>query len=98
MEERTKRVLPIKNVINLLMENYNLTDKVKENHSINIWPKIVGSKVSQVTKPVRIKQGILYIKVKNDIWRNEIVYQKKIIKDKMNNELGEKVIRDIKFI
>jgi len=95
---RTKKVLSIEKVMNKMLENLNLTKRIKENQAINIWPSVVGSEISKVTKPLYIKQSILYIKVKNDVWRNEIIYQKKNIMDKINDELSGKFVREIKFI
>ena len=97
-EERAKRILSMGQVMNRYVENTNFAKKIRENQSINIWPQIVGSRISQVTKPVRISEGILYVKVKNDVWRNEIVYQTPVIKDNINHELGGNIVKDIKLI
>ncbi len=66
--------------------------------AIDIWSEVVGIKISEVTKPQRISQGTMFVKVKSDTWRYEIEYHKQEIIHKLNHRLGDKTINDIIFI
>ena len=52
----------------------------------NKWEKVVGKKVSEATKIVKMKNKTIYIKCKNPAWKNELQYQKKEILIKINKE------------
>jgi len=52
----------------------------------NKWEKVVGKKVSEATKIVKMKNKTIYIKCKNPAWKNELQYQKKEILRKINKE------------
>lgn len=60
-----------------------------------IWHEVVGRKISRVTEPKRISGNRLFVRVLNDAWRNELVFYKKDIIDRLNVKLGSKIIKDI---
>jgi len=59
------------------------------------WPSIVGKKMAEVTEPKRVQNGKIFVAVKNDSWRNELLFYKMDIVAKINNELGSVIIKDI---
>lgn len=67
-------------------------------HALDIWAEVVGEKLAEVTKPQRISEDKIIVKVKNDTWRYELGYHKTEIIHKINTRLGERVIKDIIFI
>jgi len=72
--------------------------KVKEFEAIAKWPGIVGDQISEVTKPERVVDGILFVKVKNSVWRNELIYMKHQILSKIAESIQDRVIRDIRYL
>jgi predicted nucleic acid-binding Zn ribbon protein len=92
---RNKRVASLSTVLDKLMKIYQIDDKIKENEALLKWPEIVGPSVSAVTSPIRVKDGTLYIKVKNDVWRNELYYQKLQILQKIERTLKKRIISEI---
>jgi len=65
---------------------------------INIWPKIAGKEISKVTEATHIDRGVLFVKTATPVWRNELMFKKKEIKDKINNKFLKTIIKDIRFI
>tara|TARA_B100001750_G_C15454389_1_gene570704 strand:+ start:546 stop:812 length:267 start_codon:yes stop_codon:yes gene_type:complete len=55
----------------------------------NKWNTIVGSKIANATKVVKIQNKTLYIKCKNPTWKNELQYQKKEILKKINQQTNK---------
>lgn len=92
---RNKKVSSLGSVLDQLVQIYQLDDKIKENEALAKWSEIVGPSVSAVTSPIRVKDGILYIKVKNDVWRNELYYQKVQILHKLERALKKRIITEI---
>lgn len=92
---RNQRVASLGSVLDKLIQLYQLDDKIKENEALARWPEIVGPAISAVTTPIRVKDGVLYIKTKNDVWRNEIYYQKFQILQKIEKTLKKRIISEI---
>tara|TARA_Y100000590_G_scaffold390187_1_gene465789 strand:+ start:706 stop:981 length:276 start_codon:yes stop_codon:yes gene_type:complete len=71
---------------------------VEKATAINMWPKIVGKEINKVTEATHIDKGVLFVKTATPVWRNELMFKKKEIKDKINNKLSKTTIKDIRFI
>ncbi|MFQ5636798.1 MAG: DUF721 domain-containing protein [bacterium] len=93
-----KKPKKLGNVLSVLIKNLGIETKVKQYSALNNWPEIVGKKVAGVTSVEKIHDGIIYVKVKNNAWRTELVYMKKEILTKITESVGKKVITDIWFI
>ena len=70
-------------------------NKAKEQGNIElVWKKAVGKTIYENTTIKNIKNKVLTIKVKNSVWRNELVFQKKEIIQKLNkNNIRIKEVR-----
>ena len=62
-----------------------------------LWPKVVGEKIANKTEANYINNGTLFVEVFNSTWRQELQFQKKDIIEKLNKEIKEKIVREIKF-
>ena len=58
----------------------------------------MGEKISNVAVPVSNKKGVLFVKVRDSIWRFELTRRKDEIILKINKHLKKNSIRDIVFI
>jgi len=74
-----------------------MRERFEENMAIAFWDMCVGKEVSRHTEPFKVKEGILLVKVDDDVWRNELTYFKHQIIEKLNEKLGKKTIKEIKF-
>jgi len=63
-----------------------------------LWSKTVGSNVNKNTNIKHFKNGVLTIKTKTPVWRNELQFQKKDIISKLNQKLDKNKIKDIRFL
>ena len=64
---------------------------------ITNWHLIVGERIAQISKCTDIKDGIVFVLVKNSSWRQELSYIKKEILSKIYNETKCTSIKDIHF-
>jgi hypothetical protein len=81
-----------------LIRELGISKPIERNAALVIWPEVVGETISRVTTPDRVAGDRLIVKVSNHAWRNELVYQKSAILQKLNRTLKESVISDIVFI
>ena len=61
------------------------------------WPQIVGEQIARVTSAERIDGGKLFIHVTRSTWRNELVFLKKALIEKINREMSQEIVKDIIF-
>ena len=62
------------------------------------WKESVGSLINENTVIKSFKNGILIIKTKTPVWRNELLFQKIDIIQKLNSKLEKNKIKDIRFL
>lgn len=80
-----------------LIIDLKIEDKVLYHQAISLWPEIVGKRIAQVSHAERIEKSILFVKVTNDSWRNDLIYLKRDIIEKFNKRLGKRIIEDIRL-
>ena len=88
----------LKAAINNLLKAAGLEAGVSQNKALLVWDDVVGTRVSENTTPEKVEAGTLYIKASNPTWRQELMFKKEEILKKLNKRLGEKTIKEIKFI
>ena len=95
--DRTNRTFTISKLIQSFIKNSPYRKKLEEASAINAWPEVVGDLIKNKAKATAIKDGLLYVKVDHAVWRQELYMQKLTIIQKLNNALGKKIVKDIRF-
>jgi len=80
-----------------LFRDLGFETKVSQVRIVNKWPELVGPTIARISHAERVTDGILYIKVRSMSWRTELLFQKKNILERIENEMGKGVIKDIRF-
>ena len=84
-------------VLQELLKSYGLETKISRYRVIQLWPEIVGENINNVSKPERVVDSTLYVKVKSTTWRTELSFQKHDILKRIEEVVGKGVITDIRF-
>lgn len=92
-----KPAVSIKNVLDGFFEEIGISEAVKSKLAIYYWNYAAGEKIAKVTKPVKVTDGKLFVKVVDDIWRNELFYYKGKLIKKLNKKLRGDYIKEIVF-
>lgn len=61
------------------------------------WAKVVGDRIASQSTPLRVRDSILFVKVQNASWRNELVFLKGNIIQELNQSVKANVLKDIVF-
>ncbi len=59
------------------------------------WEEIMGKTIARYTDKIEIINHTLFITTKVASLKNELIYQKEKIKERVNEALGEKVINEV---
>ncbi len=81
-----------------LIKSNNLEKGLEEQKAVDIWEKVVGSRINENTEPLSVESGVLSVKTSSPSWSQELQLQKLQILKKLNNRLNKKVIKDIRFV
>ncbi len=69
-----------------------------ELHSVfNFWDKTVGSEISAVAQPSLIRTNVLWVKVADSVWMQQLHLQKMLLLEKINQRLSGAKFTDIHF-
>jgi predicted nucleic acid-binding Zn ribbon protein len=87
----------IDRVLGRTLKRLKIDRRLKQEGAILEWSKVVGDRIASQTNPLRVRDSILFVRVENASWRNELVFLKgKIIKE-LNQSVKANVIKDIVF-
>lgn len=79
------------------VRSLGLQKKIREYDAVLRWPEAVGERVGSVAEAYAIRKGVLYVRVSNGPWRNELQTLKADVIRRINGLLGEEVVKDIRF-
>jgi len=59
------------------------------------WLKLMGETIAKYTDRIEIKNGTLFIYTEVAPLKNELVFQKELIVKRINESLGDDVVKDV---
>lgn len=85
-------------IIDRIIRKHDLEKIVLEGQTVKEWNEVVGKKISEITKPVKVSDGKLFVQVLRNNWRTELILLRPEIKKKINEKIGSDVLKDIVFV
>ncbi len=62
-----------------------------------LWPRLVGNELARLTRAEGFHRGVLRVTVKDHVLAHQLTYQRTAILAKYAHELGEGVVREVRF-
>ena len=88
---------PIKTVLTDYLQGSNFKE-INATISIGtIWINIVGKAIAKNTEIQSFKNGKITVKTSNPIWRNELIFQKEDLLNRLKKEEPGLNIKEIEF-
>ena len=81
-----------------LIKKEGLENEINQQKAIDLWGEVVGQKIRENTEPLEVQFGVLIVKVKNSVWKQELQFQKEDIIKSLNKKLIKTTIKDLRFI
>jgi predicted nucleic acid-binding Zn ribbon protein len=79
------------------LKSLKIDRRIKEETLLLNWTKVVGDRIASQTVPLRVRDSILFVRVENASWRNELVFLKGKIIKQLNQSVKANVLKDIIF-
>jgi len=96
--KREKKPLKVSEILNDFFRKHRfIYYHIKMESSIRLWQKIDDPIIKMHTKAISARDGILTVKTTSPIVSNELSLKELEILDKINNLIGEKLIKKIVF-
>lgn len=82
-------------VLSKILKTSGIDKGIKQRQAILIWDKVVGQKMASQSKAIKVEESKIFVKVKNPVWRSEILLMKNQIMEALNKSLGQQIIKDV---
>lgn len=94
---RKSNTQSISNVLKSYVQENNLERKLNELDLIKSWESVMGKTVSRYTGNLYIQNSTLFVETTSPIVRNELLMMKEEIRVRLNEVVGEELIKAIIF-
>jgi predicted nucleic acid-binding Zn ribbon protein len=92
---RRSKTISLAEAMQDYIREMKLGNKLQEVGVIGSWESIVGKAISSRTSKIYIIDGVLYVHLKSSIVRNELMMLREALREKLNNQAGAELIREI---
>jgi predicted nucleic acid-binding Zn ribbon protein len=94
---RKSNTQSISSVLKSYVRENNLERKLNEMDLIKSWESVMGKTVTRYTSNIYIQNSTLFVETTSPIVRNELLMMKEEIRVRLNEVVGEELIRSIVF-
>ncbi len=84
-------------VIADFMREEHLDNQLDEYRASMMWPQIVGQGINRYTISRDVRQGVMYVRLSSAALRQELMMCRSQLVQRINDQLGRKVLTDIVF-
>ncbi|ANT63827.1 MULTISPECIES: DUF721 domain-containing protein [Prosthecochloris] len=84
-------------IVQELCSSLGFEKAYQEHQAIKVWQDAVGDMIARQSRARYIKNSVLYVRVLNPAWRQELHFKKADIIVRINTSLGQDMVRDIVF-
>ena len=87
--------MSLKDAMQQFLKNSRLKNGLQSVRIEHIWEEIMGKTISKYTDKIQIIEKTLFITTSVAPLKNELLYQKDTIIQRVNEALGEQLIKDV---
>jgi predicted nucleic acid-binding Zn ribbon protein len=84
-------------VLNALIGELGIEEKMTQYQILELWKDVVGERIAKETEAHKMENGVLFVKVEDSVWRNELSMMKLQIIKMINERVKRDLVDDIVF-
>ena len=92
---RRKKTVSLFEAIREYRSEMNIDRRLKEVSLVRSWEDIAGKAIAKRTTNVYLRGGKLYIHLNSALVRNELMMARDELKERLNSEAGEDLVKEI---
>ncbi|MCI6702331.1 MAG: DUF721 domain-containing protein [Prevotellaceae bacterium] len=93
-----RKVLPVAEIVNRHLREKGLEMPLYQRRTIDAWEKVCGEVVARHTTHKYIRNQTLFVGISSPALRSELSMMRQEILQKLVDEVGHKVVYDIKIV
>lgn len=87
----------IGDLVDGVLRRWNLERRTREHRAIGLWAELVGGKIARNTEPTAVRDRVLLVWAASHTWAQTLDLMKPRIMERLQERLGQDVVRDIHF-
>ena len=87
--------ISLQDALNHFMKNSKHKSGLQSVKIEDIWEKLMGNTIAKYTDKIQIRGNTLFISTAVAPLKNELLYQKDLIISRVNEAMGEKLVKQI---
>ena len=87
--------ISLQDAINQFLQKSRLKNGIQASRIEDVWEEVMGKTVAKYTDKIQIINATLFITTNVAPLKNELLYQKEKIIERVNEALGEKTIKEV---
>jgi predicted nucleic acid-binding Zn ribbon protein len=92
-----KRFARVGELLPTVLKSIGLGQRLKEQEVLGIWAQVVGEEIAARTQPLRVDRGVLYVRVDQSAWLQELHFMEKEILRKLKEKAPDVELVRIRF-
>jgi predicted nucleic acid-binding Zn ribbon protein len=84
--------------IESMLDTYQIKGKMSEAQIIASWERLMGQPIAQKTSEIFLKEKILFVRLSSASLKSELNFSKSKIITMLNQQLGQEIIKELKFL
>ena len=92
-----RKALPLDQIVQQFLRESGLETPLQQKRLIASWEKVAGNAVARYTQEKFIRNQTLFIKISNPALRADLSMMREELVNRLNQEIGSRLITDIRF-
>ena len=89
---------PVGGLLEAVLTEFGVADKVRECQALLAWEEVAGPRLAERATALRVHRGRLELAVPSAVGRTHLSFSKQQLLDRINQRLGQRVVRDLVFV
>ncbi len=92
-----RNMVPLSEVLQRFLRDNGLETPLQQKRLIDSWEKIAGKAVARYTQEKFIRNQTLFVKISNPALRADLSMMREELMNRLNQEVGSRLITEIRF-
>jgi len=92
---RRTKARPVREIIEEVLKESGLAQKLKERELIRQWDEVVGITIARSTESIYITDRKLIVRVRSSVIRNELTMIREGLRVELNRRIGQALVDEI---
>lgn len=96
--KRKSEVQTIGEAMGDMLDAFKIKKKFNQTHIIESWNELMGTAIARQTREIFFKDKKLFVRIDSGALKQELSMHKSMVVDKLNNFIGEEVVKEVIFL